>query len=99
MYPAVGIAQPRSSLNYRIEHRFQIEGRAADDLQHVAGRGLLFQCFVQVHAIRLGTADRDDRLLGKVLQQRDLPLGEAAGMPTVQRHRADRFTVAQQRDA
>src|SRR3954449_7965422 len=31
----VGLAQPRRRLNERIEHRLQIEGRSADDLEHV----------------------------------------------------------------
>ena len=39
----IGIAKPRGGFDQRIEHRLQIEGRAADDLQHVAGRSLVFQ--------------------------------------------------------
>ena len=39
----VGLAQPRRRLDQRIEHGLQIEGRAADDLEHVGGGGLLLQ--------------------------------------------------------
>ena len=32
----------------RIEHGLQIEGRAADDLEHVGGGGLLLQCLREI---------------------------------------------------
>ena len=35
---------------HRFEHRLQIEGRAADDLEHVGGRGLLLQVEVVVRS-------------------------------------------------
>ena len=44
----IGIAKPGGGLDHRIEHGLQIEGRAADDLQHVAGRGLVFQRLLEV---------------------------------------------------
>jgi len=37
----VRITQPRCGLDQRVEHRLQIEGRAADNLEHVGGRSLL----------------------------------------------------------
>ena len=40
---AIGLAKPRRRLDQRIEHRLQIESRAADDLEHVGGGGLLLQ--------------------------------------------------------
>ena len=36
-------AKPRRQFGQRIEHRLQIERRAADDLEHVGGGGLLLQ--------------------------------------------------------
>ena len=44
----VGLAKPRRRLDQRIEHRLQIEGRAADDLEHVGGGGLLLQRLAQL---------------------------------------------------
>src|SRR5215475_15712187 len=41
-------AQPRSRFAQGIEHRLQIEGRAADDLQYVAGSSLVFERLLQV---------------------------------------------------
>ena len=32
-----------ADFDQRVEHRLQIEGRAADDLEHVGGGGLLLQ--------------------------------------------------------
>ena len=43
----VGVAQATRRLGQRIEHRLQIERRAADNLQHVGGRGLLLQRLVR----------------------------------------------------
>ena len=38
-----GVAQARRRFDQRVEHGLQIEGRAADDLEHVGGGGLLLQ--------------------------------------------------------
>ena len=98
-----GVAEAGGRFGEGVEHRLQIEGRAADDLQHVAGRGLVFERLLEVvgaslqFAIGLGAGDGDDRLLGKGLQQCDLAVREAADLSTTQRHRADRRAVTQQR--
>ena len=48
-YPrVVRIAQPRRRFDQRIEHRLEVEGRAADHLEHVGGGGLLFPRLVQL---------------------------------------------------
>ena len=41
----VGFAQPRRRLDQCIEHRLEVEGRAADGLEHVGGGGLLLERF------------------------------------------------------
>jgi hypothetical protein len=45
---AVGIAQPRRRLHQRVEYGLQIEGGAADDLEHVSGGGLLLERLAQI---------------------------------------------------
>jgi len=40
--------KPCRRFDERVEHGLQIEGRAADDLEHVGGRGLLLQRFAQL---------------------------------------------------
>src|SRR5262249_24767018 len=48
-YPrVVRIAQPRRRFDQGIEHRLEVEGRAADHLEHVGGGGLLFPRLVQL---------------------------------------------------
>ena len=47
--PIVGFAEPGRRFNERLQYCLQIEGRAADDLQHIGGRGLLLQA---IRAIR-----------------------------------------------
>ena len=45
---AISASQSRAAdLIKRIEHRLQIERRAADDLEHVGGGGLLLQRFAE----------------------------------------------------
>ena len=41
----ISVTQPRRRLDQCIEHGLQIEGRPADDLEHVGGGGLLLQRF------------------------------------------------------
>src|SRR5215813_13091409 len=48
----IRLAQARCRFDQCIEHRLQIESRAADDLEHVGGRGLLRQRFVQLARTR-----------------------------------------------
>ena len=43
MAAMIGLAQARRRFDQRVEHRLQIEGRAADDLEHLGGGGLLLQ--------------------------------------------------------
>ena len=63
-----------------VEHRLQVERRAADDLQHVGGRGLLLQRLGEIARPRLHLVeqahvlDRDDRLVGEGLDELDLAL-------------------------
>jgi hypothetical protein len=81
----------------------QIEGRAADDLEHVAGRGLVFERFFEIARASLQFAEqprilhRDDRLVGKGAHQFDLPLGERFHPLPGKHDDADRLAGAQQR--
>ena len=60
-----GFAEPRNGFGQRIEHGLQIEGRAADDLEHVGGGGLLLQRFAQL-VEQPGVLDGDDGLGRKI---------------------------------
>ena len=101
----VGLAQPGDRFHQRIEHGLQIEGRAADHLQHVGGGGLLLQRLLQVIGARLNLVeqphvlDGDQRLIRKGRNQIDLPFVERLHDASRQNNDADRNAIAQQRDA
>src|SRR5262249_30988634 len=72
---ALRLAQPGSRLDQRIQHGRQVEGRAADDLEHVGGGGLLLQRFAEL-VEEACVLDGDDGLRGKVSDQIDLLFGK-----------------------
>ena len=80
----VGPAEPRGAAGDRVEHGLEVRRRRADDPQDVGGRRLLLEAFREVAVARLQlleqarVLDRDHRLLGERLQQRDLRVGERA---------------------
>jgi hypothetical protein len=43
----ISVAQANSRFYERVEHGLQIEGRAADDLEHIGGGSLLLPRFLQ----------------------------------------------------
>src|SRR6516164_8235113 len=71
-----------SFFQYRIEDRGEIARRGIDDLQDLGSSGLLLQSLA-----RLGqeprVLHRDDRLRGKILQQRDLLVGKRSNFLAV----------------
>ena len=90
------LAQTRRRLDQRIEHCLQIEGRAADDLEHVGGGGLLLQRFAQL-VEQPRVLDGDDGLGGEVRKQSDLLLGEGAHFLPVDGERADQLIILEHR--
>ena len=74
----LGFAQARADRHDSIEHRLQLRRRAADDAQHLAGRGLVFERFLQLLRPRLlgleqpRVLDGDHRLVGEGRDQLDL---------------------------
>ena len=70
-----GLTEANRLLKYCIKHRCQIARRGVNDLQHLGGRGLLFQRLTllsnQPHVF-----DRDHRLIGEGADQRDLLVGK-----------------------
>src|SRR5262249_37427367 len=69
----VCVAQLRRGCDQRIEHLFQFEGRAADDLDHVGGRGLLLKRFAQL-VEQPRVLDGDDGLLREIADKFNLLL-------------------------
>src|SRR5262249_32377175 len=79
---AVCVTKAASRFNKRLQHRFEIEGRAADDLEYVGGGGLLLEGLAQLLRARLHlleqsrVLDCDHRLIGKRLEQSYLLIRE-----------------------
>ena len=98
-------AQPRRVLGEDLEDRLEIERRAADDLQHLAGGRLPLQGFGQIAVPRLHLGEQadvlygDDGLIGKRLQQCNLPVWERTGSGAGNGDRPNCVAVAEHRDA
>jgi hypothetical protein len=71
----IGVAQPRRRFHQGIEHGLQIEGRAADHLEHVGGRRLLLQRLAQL-VEQARVLYGDDGLLSEVAQELDMLVAE-----------------------
>ena len=93
----VAVAEFCRRSRQRVEHCLQIERRAADNLQHIGGRGLLLQGLGQIARARLNLVeharvlDRDRRLIGEAAQQIQFPLAERTRWPA---HDDDRAQAA-----
>jgi hypothetical protein len=91
-------AQQVSFLQDRLEHRLQIARRAVDHLQHLSGRGLLFECL-----LRLGdqprVLHRDDCLRGEALEQGDLFFGKCPHLGSRAADHTEQGVLAAQRYA
>src|ERR1700730_17831463 len=69
----IRVTQPRCRFDERNEHRLQIESRAADDLEHIASRSLVFERFFEIAGALAQFSEqprilhRDDRLRREIL--------------------------------
>src|SRR6516162_2954842 len=84
-------------LDQRVEHRLQVEGRAANDLEHVGGGGLLLERFAQL-VEQAGVLDGDDGLAREVPNEIYLLLAERADLMAVHHERADEIALLDDRD-
>ena len=79
-------------------------GELRNDAEHLRGRGLLLQRLAQIVGAlaqlveQPRVLDRDDGLLGKVLHQLDLLVGERAHLLPVNADRADQLVLLEHRD-
>src|SRR5215471_16519311 len=93
----VGFTQSSSGLDQRLQHRLEIEDRAADVFQYVGGRSLLLQRLAQF-VEQAGILDGDDSLGGEVLDQLDLLVGEWANLLAIDRNGTDQLGFLEHRD-
>ncbi len=64
-----GLAQPRGGADQGVQHGSQVEGGAADRLEHIGGGGLARQRLLRL-VEQPRVLDRDHRLVGEGLEQR-----------------------------
>ncbi len=99
----IGAAKIHRLAEHRVEHGYQVAGRAADDAQNFGGRGLLFQGFGKFPRSRLylieqaSIFDRDHRLIGEGAQQLNVTVGKCSGLLASYADQADRTVGARQR--
>src|SRR5262249_15473583 len=93
-----GVAEMRGGLDERVENGLQLGNRAADDLEHVGGGGLLLQRFPQlVEQARI--LDRDHRLGSEVRHQLNLLGSERPHLLAVDANRAEQDIFLEHRHA
>jgi hypothetical protein len=93
---AICLAQPGPRFDQRVEHNLEIKGRAADDLEHVGGGGLLLQRFAQL-IYQPSILDRDDSLRGEIRDQLDLLASERADLLVKDADGADQLLLLEHR--
>jgi hypothetical protein len=77
----IGVAKPGSRFYKGVEYGLQIERRAANDLQHISGRGLLLQRLAQfVEQPRVLNSDHG--LISERLEHRTLFIRKWARGPS-----------------
>src|SRR5262249_52588831 len=94
--PHVPFAEAHCRLDQCIEHRFQIERRATDDLEHIGSRSLLLQRFAQL-VEQACVLDGDHGLSGEILQQLDLLVGERPHLLAIDNDYANRLVLLEHR--
>jgi hypothetical protein len=108
-HAAESVAQPHGASDDRVKDRLDVSLRLADDAQDLSCRRLLLQRLGDLR-VRLGQSfilllelgeqpdvlDRDDRLVGKSLEQRDLSLRERAHLCAPEQDHSDRLARTEQ---
>src|SRR5579871_3783034 len=100
----VRTAKPRRGLDQCVQYRRQIEGGAADNLEHLGSRRLLLERFGQIVGALLHFAkephilDGDGGLIGKGFDQGNLPIREWFHLEVIDHHDAEQFVTLEDRN-
>ena len=89
----IGAAEARHRLHQRVENRLEIDGGAADDLEHVGGGCLLLQGLPQF-VKQPHVLDRDHRLVRKGGNKFDLLLCEGSHVGSRKEEDAERLAIS-----
>src|SRR5262245_25266709 len=90
----IRLTKAGGGFDQRIENRLQIECRAADDLEHVGGGGLLLQRLAQL-VQQPGILDGYNGLRSEILDQRNLLVGEGLHLLPVDDDCTDQLVLLQ----
>jgi hypothetical protein len=99
----LGLAESGRVRQHGLEHGLQVAGRTRDNAQDLGCRRLLLQRLAKLaRASLLGieqsnVLDRDDRLVGELLQQSFLRLRDGSGLGPADHDDAERIAAAQHR--
>src|SRR6516165_9204664 len=88
----VGLAQSGSGFDQCVEHDLKVESRPADGLEHVGSSSLLVQGLAQL-VKQTRVLGGDDSLIGKILNQLNLFVGERAHFRAVDRNHPDQLVL------
>src|SRR5262249_44416072 len=94
--PERSLAKPGRLLQHSLEHRLQLTRRAANNLEHIGGGGLLLKRLTQLPE-EARVLDGDDGLRGEVLDQLDLLVSEWPYFLAVDDNGTDEFVVPKHR--
>src|SRR5262249_43134058 len=92
----IRLAQPCCRLDQCVEHCRQVEGRAADHLEHVGGGSLLLQRLAQL-VEQPRVLDGDNGLRSEVGDQLDLFVRKRTDLLSVDGNRADQLVLLEHR--
>jgi hypothetical protein len=101
--PEFCLTDARRVLQHCLEHRLQLAGRSTDDPQHLRGCCLLLQCFAQIVGALAQLVEQpripngDDGLVGEILDQLDLSVGERPHFGAIDKKRANQLLPFEQR--
>src|SRR5262249_8064879 len=96
-------AEPYRALDEGLQYGLEVEGGATDDLEDLAGGGLLLERLGEVPVAILelleeaDVLDGDDRLGGECLEQADLLVRERSNLNPADQDRPDRLALAKER--
>jgi hypothetical protein len=99
----LGLAEALRRFGDGVQHRLNVRWRAADDVEHVARRGLVLERFLQLGGPRLyflkeaDIVDRDHRLVREGGDEIDLAVGERHDLGACKEDHADHVACSHQR--
>ena len=84
----MNLTEPGRRFDQRVEYRLEIESRTADNFEHISSSGLVLQRLSKLIE-QPRVFHRDNRLVGKCLNQLDLSVCKRPRLPALQGEHTD----------